>query len=460
MSVSGNIRQTRSRTAGSVAPSVAASAGDRSSPGSNTTSRKIRIPRVLDSYGSKGRAAVAKTFDHNVQPAMSARVLNPNDQFEQVDATETTGNDFVQHDLDGATARHTPAENSTRNPRQHPSNITANTAQAGPGKVAKKWLWYLALITFILACVAGFTYRSALLTGLDGTMRTGRQIQELFKGQESLTQFVDRNDEEIRQLKACHEENMEKHRHRMDIIEQKLLNLPDDYEEFSIFRGKPSVDWFHPSNKAVVISKYTSPEKMRKVGGWLGLFKKKVAFNAVPDIVGPFADVKKMWCAPSDRGQAQITILLAEKIIPNILIVEQADSKDTTPYWQTFPDQIEFWASFDEDAPEPIITFVPSWVSGATNQGRELTDVQALPSSFKMLGRWNYELRNSHLKQAFHISVTQPTNLVSFRVNSNHGDADQMCLHKLRLYGNPVQPQPRVSKTTFQASRESFPDFL
>lgn len=141
-----------------------------------------------------------------------------------------------------------------------------------------------------------------------------------------------------------------------------------------------------------------------------------------------------MWCAPSDHGQAQITVLLAKKIIPHVLIVEQLDTKDTTPYWQSFPDQIELWASFDETAREPIITFFPSMVPGAQTQGRKL-DVEALPKSFKMLGRWHYELHNRRRKQIFDIAVDQPTNMVSFRVNSNHGDVDQICLHKLRLYG-------------------------
>ena len=141
-----------------------------------------------------------------------------------------------------------------------------------------------------------------------------------------------------------------------------------------------------------------------------------------------------MWCAPSDRGKAQVTVLLAKKIIPQLLIVEQADTQDTTPYWQTFPDQIEFWASFDKDP--------NSWYELPNDrfQGRELAAAQALPHGFIMLGRWHYELHHRNRAQAFRISVDQPTNLVSFRVNSNHGNADQVCLHKLRLYGTPEQP--------------------
>ena len=167
--------------------------------------------------------------------------------------------------------------------------------------------------------------------------------------------------------------------------------------------------------------------------------------SAAPKIVGPFANVEKMWCAPSDHGKAQVTVLLAKKIIPQILVVEQTDIQATTPYWQTFPNQIEFWARFDENAKEPIIRHVPSWVPGPHND-RKLADAQALPSSFKLLGRWYYEIHKNHRKQFFEMAVNQPTDLVSFRVNSNHGDADQICLHKLRLYGEPVEPgaSPRI----------------
>ena len=173
----------------------------------------------------------------------------------------------------------------------------------------------------------------------------------------------------------------------------------------------------------------------------------------VPKIVGPFDGVEKMWCAPSDHGKAQITVLLGKKIIPRVLIVEQVDTKDTTPYWQSFPDQIEFWASFDEDAREPIITHWPSWVPGEKTQGRKLANAQALPSSFKMLGRWNYDLANRRRKQAFHIDVDQFTNLVSFRVNTNHGDADQMCLHRLRLYGM-AEPEMDPGRKIYDEDRE------
>ena len=318
MSASGNRRQTRSQTAGSVAPSVAGSisgsdttsrhapsqAGSRA--GTHDGSRKTRGPRSLDTYGSKDSRAAAqqrrqelsqnvgsafsRSFAQDARQANPSRVLDPNDQFQQVEPSavfttsrygnDTTGNDFVHHDLDGATARHTPANNFARAPRQ---NSRYNAANAAPAKFdfdkfAWRWLSYLVLVMLTAACLAAFTYYSTVLIKYEYTTRTGGKIhaldgnvqaldgnvQALVQGHESLVQQVARYDEILN--------------HRMDSMEERLLNLKD-HEDLSFFGGKQSVDWFHPSNMAVTISKYTSPEKLRKVGGWLGLFKSQAAFK-------------------------------------------------------------------------------------------------------------------------------------------------------------------------------------
>ena len=73
-------------------------------------------------------------------------------------------------------------------------------------------------------------------------------------------------------------ERLENDNLRLNIIEEKLLNLGEQ-QEFSVFGGKQSVDWFDPRNMAVTIPKYTSPEKMRDVSGWLRFFKKQVPFR-------------------------------------------------------------------------------------------------------------------------------------------------------------------------------------
>ena len=318
MSASGTRRQTRSQTAGSVAPSVVGSnsgsdttsrhagsqAGSRA--GTHDGSRKIRGPRSLDTYGSKDSdraaaqqrrqelsqnvgSAFGRSFAQDARRANPSRVLDPNDQFQQVEPSgifntsrtnDTTGNDFVHHDLDGATARHTPANNFARAPRQNSRYIAANTAPAkfDFDKFAWRWLSYLVLVMLTAACLAAFTYYSTVLIKYEYTTRTGGKIhaldgnvQALVQGQESLAQ----QDEEIRQQMFLRDESLN---HRMDSMEERLLNLKD-HEDLSVFGGKQSVDWFHPSNMAVTISKYTSPEKLRKVGGWLGLFKRQAAFK-------------------------------------------------------------------------------------------------------------------------------------------------------------------------------------
>ena len=52
------------------------------------------------------------------------------------------------------------------------------------------------------------------------------------------------------------------------------------------------VDYFDPRNGAVTWPKYTSPEKMRKVGGWMGLFKKQVPLRYVwgkRSVIAPYS---------------------------------------------------------------------------------------------------------------------------------------------------------------------------
>ena len=66
-------------------------------------------------------------------------------------------------------------------------------------------------------------------------------------------------------------------RQQIDSMERKLQGMQNDMQ-YAVYAQKLAVDWFDPRNMAVTISKYTSPEKMRDVGGWLGLFKKQVPF--------------------------------------------------------------------------------------------------------------------------------------------------------------------------------------
>ena len=276
---------------------------------SDTASRKTRGPRLLDTYGSKDSdraaaqqrpqemmqnvgSAFGRSLDQSARRAMTSRAPSPNDQLQEVNPHDTTGNDSVRHDLDGATAHHTPARNSARTPRQ------------------KKRISYLALAMFIVVCLALFIYRSALLTGFHRTMRTGKAIQALVENQESLFKHVDRSREELRQnqeslfqhvdrsreeLRQNQEEisrrfdSMEEmSRQRIDSIEamsrqqidgmdRKLQGMQNDMQ-YTVYAQKLAVDWFDPRNMAVTISKYTSPEKMRDVGGWMGLFKKQAPF--------------------------------------------------------------------------------------------------------------------------------------------------------------------------------------
>ena len=65
-------------------------------------------------------------------------------------------------------------------------------------------------------------------------------------------------------------------RQRVDDMEAQLSKLTN---EGLVSDNMYKVDYFDPRNKAVTWPYYTSPEKMRDVGGWMGLFKKQVPFK-------------------------------------------------------------------------------------------------------------------------------------------------------------------------------------
>lgn len=65
---------------------------------------------------------------------------------------------------------------------------------------------------------------------------------------------------------------------RLEDLESRVFKLTN---EKPVHADKYQVDYFDPFNQAVTWPKYTSPEKMRKVGGWMGFFDKEVPFKYV-----------------------------------------------------------------------------------------------------------------------------------------------------------------------------------
>ena len=221
----------------SVAPSTAGSnsGSDANSrhAGGRDDSRKTRGPRSLDIYGSKesDRAAAqqrrqetlqnvgsafGRAFD--TQQAMPSGVPNPNDQFRQLEpagviatpryvhdttsghAHDTTGNDPANHDLDGATAHHTPANINNSAPRQKPRHTG--------------WLSYLATIIGLalpmLACMAIII----------------KYGSDIVQGQKSIAQQIDHNDNDVRQRLERYDERLINHQHQLDFLSQGKQSFP------------------------------------------------------------------------------------------------------------------------------------------------------------------------------------------------------------------------------------------
>lgn len=316
-------RETRSKTraasTGPATPSHKATskAGSKagSKRGGSKADRNDVGSRLQDTYGSRApdttatqvrhRAtlqAIGSAFDDAVGPEASnfvpaidlPRSLNPigedpNEQFQRIrpvrQAHDTTGIDPARVDLDGATAGHTPAESVTyhrNHRRQTPveSEDESDKSSVGLGHILRKYgvVDYL-LSLFLLTCVATLVYHGSRLganrflssdigekvksiaAGFDSL---GGKVDTIAAGHDSLGQRLDNVDISFRQELAN--------------LEQRILQLSNE-QEIAATEAKYKMDWFDPRNDAVTLPKYTSPEKMREVDGWMGLLTKKVPFS-------------------------------------------------------------------------------------------------------------------------------------------------------------------------------------
>ena len=238
---------------------------------------------------------------------------------------------------------------------------------------------------------------------------------------------------------------------RLDTLEEKYVRL----EENVYNQPRPQLDYFAPQNDAVVIPKLTSPEKKRKVTGFLGLFKTEIGLKEDPKIAGPFKDPQKMWCAPSDRGKAQITVRMAAAISPNKIQIQQSFSMEEAFNADTYPKEFELWVDIEDDQKrEAILARVlrsyPDILDRDESQkGRKLSPAQTLPASFVPLGRWHYGIFNKYAaRETFEIStrldsLNASTTTAAVRINSNWGNAEATCLHQVSLFGRQISPPVR-----------------
>lgn len=234
----------------------------------------------------------------------------------------------------------------------------------------------------------------------------------------------------------------------------------------------PAIDYLSPQNNAHIVPRLTSPQRMRQVTGLMRFFKKETEFHKMQKIVGPFKDQKKMWCAPSRHGKAQITIKMAAEMSPEDLFITQSLAYSEALDVDSYPKEIELWVSIRESKVRPVILaevlkHYPDILTKTESQeDRHLADAQTLPSSFIPLGRFTYDVRKNQASQGFMVKTAisrfnVSTTAVSIRVNSNWGNLASTCVHQVSLYGEHMDDRKVYTDPTKGEIVDSgFPDSL
>lgn len=208
----------------------------------------------------------------------------------------------------------------------------------------------------------------------------------------------------------------------------------------------PEIDYLSAQNDARIIPFLTSPQRMKKVSGLMRFFTKEVAYKKQQMVAGPVKDQKKMWCAPSTRGKAQITIRMAARMSPERLAITQNMAYSEALNLDSYPKEFELWAHVaDDKAREAILAEVlqiyPDILTKTESQyDRHLAPEHTLPDSFVPLGRYSYDVRfnQAHQNWAVKTAISQynvSTIAVAIRINSNWGNLESTCLHQVSLYG-------------------------
>ena len=260
---------------------------------------------------------------------------------------------------------------------------------------------------------------------------------------------------------------------RMDQIEALVKSLP---LEAPLDLAQPRVDYFSPQNNAEIVPKLTSPQKKRKVRGWKSLFISETDFKQEQKVIGPFRDRKKMWCAPSSYGKAQITVSMAANMAPTEIVVRQDPHQMAALDPSSYPKEMELWVEvLDPNVREAIVNRVEEILPGVTfnlirQYGRQLDEKQALPETFVPVARFEYAIRarrhpdgpaEQHFKIPIDISQYGGTSTrrAAVRINSNWGDAEAICVHEIRLHGRYMDLPRQLNVKNRNGLREVTGDF-
>ena len=260
-----------------------------------------------------------------------------------------------------------------------------------------------------------------------------RQIQEV---ERRLGQRIDKN-------QAGLEPEMDLLRQQHSDLSNHLHNM--QYSQSSISSEGiaspliPKINFFAPSNGAIIIPTRSSPTRARQKSFPLRFLLRTVGmtkYQANPPIAAlePWQDVGDCWCGP-DVVEGQDVLRLAvttrEMIYPTELVVEHLPAKGSLSPG-TAPRKLQLWADF-------------SHVSFDDWNRLRLSDLQegnVLSSRHAKLGEMDYDTSGmrSHV-QSFRLDVNQHGQFhyakdFTLRVKENYG-ASFSCLYRVRLHGMP-----------------------
>lgn len=303
MSQSGQRQLRSSSRVPSAAPSAApatprvrsrkATSKVGSNAGGSVAGRNEVDSRAQDSYGSRAPDNTATQQRHadtlqqigsnfegelgpsapNAAPSVSSsrrarhRSPDPSEQLsviQEAQAFDPSRNDLAGRDVDGATGLPTGAndlvDDQLQSDHQHVTHAIEPTYS--PENVPNKWLAIFALVLLALACLAPLAYYGSMAAvKLSLTKQIEGRIDAIVANHDSLVHRLDVADITYHQ--------------QLDYLEHRLSEVTND-QQITAIETKYKIDWFDPSNDALTLQYLTSPEKMRQVGGWMGLFKKEV----------------------------------------------------------------------------------------------------------------------------------------------------------------------------------------
>jgi len=232
----------------------------------------------------------------------------------------------------------------------------------------------------------------------------------------------------------------------------------------------PTIDYLSPQNNAHIVPSLTSPQKMRKVTGLMRFFTKETEFARMQKIVGPFKDQKKMWCAPSQHGKAQMTIKMAAAMSPENLFITQSLAYSEALDVDSYPKEIELWVLIRESQVRKailaeVLNHYPDIQTKTESQeNRHLAEDQTLPKSFIPLGRFTYDVRRNQAQQGWIVKTAisrfnVSTTAIAIRINSNWGNLASTCLHQVSLYGEHLDERKiYTDPTTGEIVDSALPD--